>query len=74
MAQMGDDGLDMENSKAISTANGCVTAICRVVKSIGEQSKENKKDLLIDIEEKVHHVLINSLGERFQDVHESILV
>lgn len=74
MAQLGESDLDMDNSKEINSANGCVSAICRVVKSIGEQNQDNKKDILLQIEDKVHSLLINSLDNRFQDVHEGILI
>lgn len=73
MAQLGEQDIEMNDSKAITTANGCITAIYRIITSIGSQTKDNKKDVIIEIEEKVHQVLINSLDTRFQDVHESIL-
>jgi len=73
MAQMGQDDIDMNDAKLTTTANGCIGAIFRVITSIESQSKENSKDVLLEIEAKVHNVLLNSLDPRFQDVHEYVL-
>ena len=73
-ASLGDDVSEMEEAKSISTANGCITAICRVARSISETQKDDKKQVLIEIENKVHGVLLNSLDIRFKDVHESIMI
>jgi len=73
MAQLGQSEDDMENSKLGNTANGCISGIFRLIASIGSQSKENGKEIISHIEEKVHDVLYNSLDKRFSDVHESIM-
>ena len=73
MAELWEVDEELVDSKAVSTANGCVTAICRIIKSIGQQKQDNKKEVLQQIEEKVHSVLLNSLDNRFKDVHETIL-
>jgi uncharacterized protein (UPF0248 family) len=73
MSQIPPDDIEMNDAKATTTANGCINAIYRVVTSIGSQTKDNTKDVIIEIEKKVHLVLKNSLETRFQDIHESIL-
>ena len=73
MAQICQEGAEMDDAKLAVIANGCLNTIKRVVTSIGSQSQNHKKEVIIEIEEKIHNIIIDSLEVRFTDIHENIL-
>lgn len=73
MSQLGTSDNDLENSKMANTANGCITAIYRLVRSIGSQGDDNDKEVIMKIEEDCHDVLLFSLDLKYVDVHEPVM-